>query len=526
VIPYRSLFMVLAIVFIQDCASRGAAAETLPAEIERLLSAPAVQLGGRTAATKELRGFYAPRAFKPLWKPDASESVVAALKLTASDHGLDPAPYALERDLPDAVREVSLSDALNRLGRDLAVGRIPPYRILGGAGENTRPRFDGDVLLKAVALGDDPTDALNRLAPQSPDYRALLTGLATYRAIAAQGGWPPIPDGPSLKPGETDDRLPALRKRLIVTGDLAQDKADGTQLDGDVEAALKRFQGRHGLDLDGAVGKRTLKALNVPVQARIRQIELSLERMRQLPRQRDSARIDVNIAAQALVLYLGGAPTLEMRVITGDVKHQTPTMVTRVASLTVNPTWTVPPSIARKEILPKLKRDPDYLAHNNIRILDAFPEDSPEAEGAGIDWKKMGRSFPYVLRQVPGPDNALGQLKFNLQDQESIYMHDTPQRNFFKRSYRLLSHGCIRLERPLDLADLLLGEKWRGKLPQLIAEGKTKTVILKQSLPVYLLYQTAWADADGTLSFRDDSYGNDQRLEQALGQADTLLPQK
>ena len=511
-IGFRSIVFFVACMTAQVIAAQRSYAAAEAAEIESLLAQPA----GLFASVKELKGFYAPRAYQPLWSGDAADTAAVALKDTAEAHGLDPTAYTIDETLPPPNRELSISAAMSRLGRDLSTGRIPPYRIVGGVGEGARPRFDGTALLKSLAQTSNPAEILGQYAPQSPDYQGLMAALRTYRDIAKAGGWPHIPEGPAVKPGESDPRIPTVRLRLIATGDLSATDDTGTVLDGETASALKRFQIRHGLDNDGAIGKRTLLALNVDVFARIRQIELSLERLRQLPRPRETTRIEVNIASQTLKLFENAQPTLEMRVVTGDIKHQTPTMITRVAALTVNPTWTVPASIARKEILPKLKRDPNYLTNNNLHIVDGAPQDT---EGAGIDWTKMGKSFPFVLRQIPGPDNALGQLKFNLQNQESIYMHDTPQRAFFKRSYRLLSHGCIRLERPLDLADHLLGPEWIDKLPALIAAGKTKSLILKHSLPVYLMYQTAWADTDGSISFRDDSYGNDQRLEQVLKQS-------
>ena len=520
VIRSRSLVLVLACALAGISLAPSGFAASEPSEIERLLSPEQTHLDGHLIATKPLRTFYAPRNYQPLWTGDQAQSMAAALKQVATDHGLPPAAYAVGADLTDANLDVALSASALRLGRDLATGRIPPYRLVGGIGESTRPHFDSATFLKTLAHGTDGAEALNRLAPQSHEYQSLMTGLKSLRALAAAGGWPPVADGPSIKPGETDDRIPSLRRRLIASGDLVNaDEAEGNVLDEVVSAALKLFQIRHGLETDGALGKRTLQALNVPVNVRIHQIELAMERLRQLPRQREANRIDVNIAAQSLILYENKMPALEMRVITGDVKHQTPTMTTRDAAITLNPTWTVPPSIARKEILPKLKRDPNYLAHNNIHIVDNNPAAPPEPEQTPIDWSKLGNSFPFVLRQVPGPDNALGQIKFNLQNQDSIYMHDTNQKTLFKRSYRLLSHGCIRLEHPMDLAEALLGSEWHDKLPPLIADGKTRTLILKHALPVYLMYQTAWAGADGILFFRDDAYGNDQRLDQALAQS-------
>ena len=513
----RSIVLILIYAFAQNALSLPVRAE--PSEIERLLTPIQTQVDGHLVYTKDLRSVYALRGFQPIWTTESGNAVLASVKQVAEKHGLPPQGYSVTEELTGAAQDIAISASALRLGRDLSTGRIAPYRLIGGPGEALRPRFDGPTFLKALVQTENITLVLERLAPQTPEYTGLVAGLKTYRTFAAEGGWPNVPEGGSVKPDESSDRIPALRKRLIISGELGTEHEDGTILDANVVSALKLFQLRHGLDPDGAVGKKTVAALNMPVQARIQQIELSLERLRQLPRQREANRIDVNIASQTLILTESKSPTLEMRVVTGDVKHQTPTMTTRVAAITLNPTWTVPASIARKEILPKLKRDPNYLAHNNLHILDNTAHEGTEPDGAGIDWTKMGSSFPFVLRQVPGPDNALGQIKFNLQNQDSIYMHDTPQKTFFKRSYRLLSHGCIRLEHPQDLADHLLGEEWRDKLPPMIAEGKTKTLILKRALPVYLMYQTAWADADGSIEFRDDSYGNDSRLSQALSQS-------
>lgn len=520
----RSFALLLACMITQNIFALPCKAALEGPEIEHLLASDQLHLDGKVLNAKPLRLFYAQRSFHPIWSSDTIGTVTASLKQTARDNGLDPLSYAIGENLADAALEISVTATASRLGRDLATGRIPPYRLIGGIGENSRPHFDTLQFLKSITPATDISKLLLNQTPQGFEYQGLVTGLKNLRAIAGAGGWPHIADGPTVKLGESDDRIPALRKHLILSGDLVNaDDEDGNTLDDVLSAAIKLFQIRHGIDVDGALGKKTVLALNVPVSVRIHQVELAMERLRQMPRQREATRIDVNIAAQTLQLYENRNPIMEMRVIAGDVKHQTPTMTTREAALTLNPTWTVPPSIARREILPKIKRDPNYLAHNNIHVLDNTYTDHPDDEGAGIDWSKLGNSFPFVLRQVPGPDNALGQIKFNLQNQDSIYMHDTNQKNLFKRSYRLLSHGCIRLEHPVDLAEFLLGGEWHDKLPGLIADGKTKTLILKHSLPVYLLYQTAWSGADGTLSFRDDVYGNDQRLDQALAQSSLFV---
>ena len=548
----RTAALVLACFLAPTGAIAPAWARPEPADLQRQLAAdPAASLD---SAQKAVRAFYAARDFQPLWTAESAESLRLVLKQTAMDHGLPAAAYGVGSKGADAAQEAALTSAALRLARDLAMGRIPPYRMIGGLGEDTRPHFDQTAFLKALAQpGANVADLLTRQAPTTQEYQNLMAGLKAMRAMAANGGWPNVPDGPSVKPDESDPRIPTLRRRLVASGDLidTDESDDGdTTLDEELSAALKLFQIRHGLEVDGALGKRTVQTLNVPLSTRIHQVELGLERLRQMPRFRDGTRIDVNIAAQSLVLFEGKMPSLEMRVVAGDVKHQTPTMATREAAITLNPTWTVPASIARKEILPKLKRDPNYLAHNNLHILDPQPAPpapapaaapapggdaaattpplpsppAPAPDAASIDWNKLGNSFPFVLRQVPGPDNALGRIKFNLQNQDSIYLHDTNQHAFFKRSYRLLSHGCVRLEHPMDLALALLGDEWHDKLQPLIDDGKTRTLSLHRSLPVYLMYQTAWAGADGILYFRDDAYGNDQRLDQALAQSAMFTP--
>lgn len=546
-------------------SAHGAIQPTLaPAPIEVLIAQGQLHLGGREIDAKALKPFYAPRTYQAAWS-DAKgnydlERFSNDIRAVADEHGLNAESYALIGGLPGAETDLCISDALARLGRDLATGRIAPYRIIGGMGESLRPHFEPTAFLRKIQLGTPLHDVANQTAPHNAAYLGLEQALKIYRDYAKAGGWQAIAPGQPIKPGESDPRIAQIRKRLMITGDLPKSDAPSGEdvaassppeaptpvtatpesvasasapqttaappeaippapnsvLDDTLVAALKRFQLRHGLEPDGAVGKRTLATLNVSASQRVRQIELTMERQRQLPRDRAPNRVEVNIASQILTLYQGNMPELSMRVVVGDAKHQTPGMMTRVATLTVNPSWTVPASIARKEILPKLKRDPKYLSNNNIRLMDPSASDTPDLDGTIIDWSQMKSSFPYVLRQRPGPDNALGQLKFNLQDQDAIYMHDTPQKTFFKRSYRALSHGCIRLEHPLDLAARLLSPHWQSKLPDLLADTKTATLGLAHSIPVYLDYITVWVDADGTIAFRDDIYGNDYRLDEAL----------
>lgn len=492
-----------------------------PAELQNSLNAESgiIRIGDRAIDLPPLKEFYRQRGYKLAWSGVSGENqashALADAQTIAFSEGLSPDVYVAPRASSDIERDLLVSDALLRLGRDLASGRVVPTRAVGGMGPETRPSFDGTRFLNDLAKGKSLAAQIRPLLPAYAGYVRLRNAQEKYRRFVQQGGWPTIPDGPSIKPDQEDDRVPALRKRLIASGDLASELSQGTVLDAPLQEALKKFQAIHGLDPDGSVGKRTLAALNVSAQERLNQIAMNLERWRWMPRRLAAEHIAVNLPAAQLELVENGLIVLTMRAIVGDVNHPTPTMLTSMPSLVLNPTWTVPPSIASHEILPKLRKDPNYLAINNLRILDV-PEDSPQVQGQGINWAQMGDTMPYRLRQSAGPDNALGQIKFNLSNRDDIYLHDTPKRGYFGRHYRALSHGCVRVERPVDLAEAVLGNAWRGKVPDQLAENNTKTLRLERTLTVYLLYMTSWADDEGVIHFTEDMYDNDARLKAAL----------
>ena len=334
---------------------------------------------------------------------------------------------------------------------------------------------------------------LRALPPADPRYAALVQAGQRYRKIAAAGGWTALPPGKAA-PGERGPLVLALRQRLVAEG---YDTGAGRELDlfdPGLTAALARFQRRHGLADDSALGPATRAALDVPAAARLEQIELNLERWRWLPRDLSADRIEVDIGDAQAVVFHAGRPALRMRVVVGAPATMTPMFASRLEAVVFNPPWNVPVSIAAKEITPKVARDPTYLLRHHYVLV------------------------PGGLQQLPGPDNALGEVKFDLPSPFGVYLHDTPVRSVFARPVRTLSHGCIRLERPLDLArDLLGAQGWTpDDVAAAVAAGTTRRVALDRSLPLFVVYRTAFVDEAGDLQFRRDAYRWDAKLAAAL----------
>ncbi|WP_373276447.1 L,D-transpeptidase family protein [Sphingomonas kyungheensis] len=328
------------------------------------------------------------------------------------------------------------------------------------------------------------------LPPPYAGYDGLKQGLDRYRGIAASGGWPMLAAGPDLGFGATGARVVALRERLAVEDkDVA---TTGTTFDAPLVEAVRRAQRRYGLNPTGTVSTQTLAALNVPTAARVRQIMANMERWRWLPQDLPKDRIQVNIAAAVLTVFDGDAPVMSMRAVTGRPGDETPMLSSTIHSIVINPPWNVPTSIATKELWPKQKRDPGYFKRNGFRVIDGTR-----------------------LQQVAGDQSALGRFKFDFDNAFSVYLHDTPSRAKFASFSRLASHGCVRLEKPADLAQLLLkgDPTWTPEaIDAAVAKGDTVRARLTKPVSVYLLYWTAFASGSGQMNFRDDPYGWDGTL--------------
>jgi murein L,D-transpeptidase YcbB/YkuD len=357
-------------------------------------------------------------------------------------------------------------------------------------------------------------------------YYAIQTMLEQYLSLRDAGGWPAFSStGPVLESGDISAEIPAMRDILWRTGDLAESARGDVRFNGELLRAVMRFQERHGLTADGIVGKRTRQALSVDVDARIAQLRLNLERARQLPRDPGERYIWINTAAFELEVYEGSRVPLSMRVIVGKQEHQTPVFSEKLSYLVVNPYWHVPTKLAVRDLIPAMLRNPHYFNQRGIRVLSGWQSDATELDPQSINWGAYdgSRYLPYKLRQDPGPGNALGRIKFMLPNRYSVYLHDTPGTHLFERPVRTFSSGCVRVEKPLELARYVIGRDdiESQQLQAIIDTGENQVISLPEPIPVYMVYQTAWVDTNGNAQFRDDIYARDPALA-ALIQRDVL----
>jgi len=492
---------------------------------------------------EQVRSFYQQRDYQPAWLTDRGSTPQLPLLLEAlrasSDEGLCPEHYHLRtlesylplladsgrlgRTLPQSWQpqlELLLTQAYFRYAGDLIGGQVDPSRVNPDWRLPSREADLGKLLeyaLESHRLGP----VLGDLVPSHPNYLRLRYALIRYRELTARGGWQPLPAGESLRPGKPDPRLEGLRARLAAEGDFPEwsGKKGPTVFDPETVQALRRFQQRHGLAIDGVLGPRTLEELNVTPHQRVRQIELSMERWRWLPKSLGERYLMVNIAGFQLQVVEKDQVVLEMPVIVGTGYRKTPVFSARMTYLEFAPTWSVPPTILREDKLPKIKANPAYLTNHHFEIIPYGSRSGAPLDPASLDWSRITpRNFPGMLRMKPGTWNPLGRVKFMFPNPYSVYLHDTNERHLFDNNIRTFSSGCIRIQRPFDLALYLLQpEGWdANRVNAAMASSRPKRTDLSQGLPVHILYWTAWVDQNNRMQFRRDLYQQDLDLEFAL----------
>ena len=488
-------------------------------------------IANQTAGDRELTEFYGERGFRPIWTGDSLQDrrrIVALLGAfdSARSHGLPYGPVqsgelrSLLATATDpagiAYAEVRATKLYLELARALSGGAINPKSV-DAAISRVRPIPTTEFLLKGL-FANDPAEFIAGLSPGNANYVGLRKAFRQLEAIAAEGGWGSRVDATEVVPGSSGDPVVELRNRLIRMGYLRNSAS--AEYDDALMFAVKRFQAEHGLDPDGEADRLTVRAINVEPEERIHQVLAALERARWMNFPLGEQHVLVNLPDFRASIVRHGKPVFDTRVVVGKSlpKLQTPEFSDEMTHMIVNPTWWVPRSISTGEVLPKLKQDP--TAEPQLVIFD--PEDGTPINRSLVNFSDFtARSFPFEMRQPPGPGNALGRVKFMFPNRFNVYMHDTPWRALFQRETRSFSHGCIRVHKAFDLALFLLdmqSDDPGAVLDGLLSEGDETRINLAESLPVHITYQTAWVAPDGRINFRADIYGRDELIYERLAE--------
>ncbi|MCC8997280.1 MAG: L,D-transpeptidase family protein [Nitrosomonas sp.] len=501
-----------------------------------------VEKGNTDSTTKnalvELQRFYKARNYEPVWFLQTSSSSLLDTALTfiesADKEGLDSRDYQFSKLLQlkqleeqrsssqSVTLELQTTRAVLTLARDLSRGRLsassadPDWHI-------PQPSFDAVAFLQKALQSEDLTQSFNSLSPQEPSYQLLKQTLIRYQQISNNANWEKIPDMPSLRPHSTDSAVVLLRQRIAqayaIEGIEAYNitPSDSLVYDEELVNAIKAFQIQHNLNADGVIGRNTLKALNTPLEWRIRQLRISMERLRWLPKNLGNRHILVNIAGFRLTAAEQGKSPLNMRIIVGMGYRSTPSFKSNMSHMVLNPYWTVPATIAQKDLLPKQQKNPAFFTTSNFKVYASYDREAEPIDPASVDWRAL-KNFPFLLRQQPGKNNALGRVKFMFPNSFDIYLHDTPSRALFQKDVRTFSSGCIRLEKPFELAAFVLGKQELSEtFLTKIEEGNPATMHVPKQLPIYLVYITAWVDEQQNVHFSSDIYDRDMRALRYAG---------
>jgi L,D-transpeptidase YcbB len=520
--------------------------DLIKSKLEQLTINKDTRIGGEKFHSIEyVSNLYAKNDYKPFWtEPGYVENAINGIKGSFED-GLQPEDYHLEAILSlqseiatmksDKVGKVVkvvevvevekmaeldllLTDGVIFYADHLLYGKIDPVDLFPtwNFGFAPIPDLNASTFSEYITNHEIPS-RLRNLRPDMPMYDTLLAILARYRDIAANGGWQAVLAGGKIEPGDKDSRISAIRKRLLITGELSvPDSVNSNLYDPMLEKDIKAFQAAHALDADGIIGAGTFRELNVPVEARIGALRINLERVRWVAGNLPESYIIVNIAAFWMIMVKDSKIVHSASVVVGKPLNKTPIFRDKMRYIELNPTWMQPTSIVKNETVPSMKKDSAYLQKNHLELLDLKGNPVPDSS---IDLKKLSAShFPYLVRQEPGPWNALGAVKFMFPNKYDIYLHDTPSKSLFSRGSRAFSHGCIRVDKPVDLAvKLLEGTEYdRKKINEVIATRVTTRVNLAEPIDILLLYWTCGIDKNGKLFFVPDIYERDPSVLREL----------
>ena len=518
------LYPFLAVILV-SCASTRKPHEVTPPLQEIVSGKPVPNV--EPAVWSDVRAFYTQREHAPAWvdnrRPTDRAVDAIALLNTARQHGYDPEDYGapellaisqevekIDKGSPERLKKVAEFDAkltagLLAFGRDVAIGRFtsPKWKA-----QRKAPDY---VAALAKAADGDVKTWVEVMRPPHKEYEALQEALDALHGQKEKGGWVTVPA--ESKPGASGPAVAALRQRLAVSGQFKGDPAASENYDADVEAAVKSFQELHSIKATGIADKHTLAIMNVPLDDRIRQVALNLQRWRWMPDDLGDRHFMVNVPYFHLIAREQGKPVMDIRVVVGKVGNNTPLFSDEMESVVFSPYWNIPDSIKQGETLPAIARDPNYLARQNIEIVRTSGE---KVDTTDVDWSNPEALKGFAFRQRPGARNALGHVKFLFPNSHSVYLHDTPADNLFGKPTRAFSHGCVRVEEPEQLAKYVLRDysEWdEAAIGRAMHSGVERHVKLREKIPVHIVYFTSWVDENGGLHFQPDIYEYDQIAE-------------